>query len=83
MEGGVLVWLGLLLVFLGFILIFAGLVFEAAKSGGGVEGGGVVIIGPIPIVFGTSGRAALLAAVLGVVLMVLAIAFYLLGRSGG
>ncbi|MCE4600259.1 MAG: DUF131 domain-containing protein [Desulfurococcales archaeon] len=83
MEGGVLVWLGLLLVFLGFILIFAGLVFEAIGSGGRVEGGGVVIIGPIPIVFGTSGRAALLAAVLGVVLMVLAIAFYLIGRSGG
>ncbi|MEB3844050.1 MAG: DUF131 domain-containing protein [Desulfurococcales archaeon] len=81
MEGGVsqeLVGLGLLLVFAGIVLLFLGVLFSASGSQGGAEAGGVIIIGPIPIVFGSSGRAAVLAAVLGAVLLVLSIAFYLL-----
>jgi uncharacterized protein (TIGR00304 family) len=43
---------GLTLIFTGIILVLVGFLVEASKSEGRVEGGGVVVIGPIPIVFG-------------------------------
>ena len=82
MEGweGV-VGLGFLLVLAGIVLIVAGVIAGALRSGGGeAEAGAVIIIGPIPIVVGSSGRAALLAAIMGAVLMVLALAMILLLR---
>ncbi len=42
--------LGIILVILGFILLFLALIYF---SGGGADYGGVVLIGPIPIVFGS------------------------------
>jgi len=66
-----LVIAGFALVMLGVLLIFAG-VFLSALSGaskGSVEAGGVVFIGPIPILFGTSSRAALLAGILALVMI--------------
>ena len=65
---------GSLLILAGFVLIFAGVVVSVARSllGEGdveAEAGGVVFIGPIPIVFGTSR---------GVVWMALAIALLML-----
>ncbi|GBF09395.1 conserved hypothetical protein, partial [Aeropyrum pernix] len=50
--------------------------------GGRVEGGGVVVVGPIPIVFGSSERMFLLSAIIGLVFMILAIALVLLARKG-
>ncbi len=41
---------GLLLVFIGFILIITGFLLTYKKGG---RGGGIVLIGPIPIVWGT------------------------------
>lgn len=84
MEGQVLVAAGILLVFLGIVLVFVGSLISVrtGESGGGVEGGGVVLIGPIPIVFGTSGRAAAIAALLAVILMVLVILLYVIQRGG-
>lgn len=81
LQGQSLVLIGIALLFLGIMLIFIGFL-ASASSGARVEGGGVVLIGPIPIIFGTSGRAALLAALLGVIIMVLALTLYLLQRSG-
>lgn len=40
-----------------------------------VKGGGVILIGPIPIVFGSDKRFVLIAMVLAIVLMLLAIIF--------
>lgn len=65
---------GTLLILAGFVLIFAGVVVSVARSllGEGdieAEVGGVVFIGPVPIVFGT-GR--------GVVWIALAIAFLMI-----
>ena len=42
-----------------------------------VKGGGVVIVGPIPIVFGDT-RLAVVALILAIVLMILSITFMLL-----
>ena len=42
---------GFALVFIGVLLVFIG---GLVRSGARTEGGGVVFIGPIPIVFGTT-----------------------------
>ncbi len=49
---------------------------EDVKTEKKVEAGGVVLIGPIPIVFGSS-RMAVLALILTIVLMLIALFFYL------
>ena len=46
--------LGSLLIFIGFFLVFAGMVVTAMTSSGTGDFGGLVMIGPIPIAFGSS-----------------------------
>ena len=41
---------GLLLVFIGFILVITGFLLSFKKGG---KGGGIVLIGPFPIIWGT------------------------------
>jgi len=49
------VYIGFLLIFIGIILIVASMIYEGFKRRNiKIEGGGVVFIGPIPIVFGTN-----------------------------
>jgi len=63
---------GMLLLLAGMgLIIMAALLYIA--RGGKAEVGGVVMIGPIPIVFGTSGDAVKVAAIAAVALMVLAV----------
>ncbi|BBD73775.1 hypothetical protein HS1genome_2164 [Sulfodiicoccus acidiphilus] len=61
--------LGFVVVFLGFLLIFAGVIYEIIKASRRSEGrseesegkgefGGVIFVGPVPIVFGSSKRMA-------------------------
>jgi uncharacterized protein (TIGR00304 family) len=40
-------------------------------GGGGTEFGGVVLVGPIPIIFGSSPRGALMAAAVAIIVLVL------------
>ena len=65
-----LVVAGFIFILLGFSLLIIGSLLKARGSAE-VESGGVIVIGPIPIIFGSSGRAAVLAAVLGLVIMIL------------
>jgi len=44
---------------------------EGTKGRGGVQGGGVVMIGPIPIIFGSDAKWASVAIALAIVLVVL------------
>ncbi|MCE4618648.1 MAG: DUF131 domain-containing protein [Desulfurococcales archaeon] len=81
-QGQYLVLMGIVLLFLGLLLIFIGSFIGFREGSGKVEGGGVILIGPIPIIFGTSSKAAVLAAALAVVIMILAIIFYMVQRSG-
>jgi uncharacterized protein (TIGR00304 family) len=84
-----LITLGFLIVFIGMLIILAG-VFSAAyqswKTGGGsvekpdtrVRGGGVIMIGPIPIIFGSDVGAVKIVILLAIALMLLAfVLFYL------
>jgi uncharacterized protein (TIGR00304 family) len=79
MRGEELILAGIALIFTGFLLIFMGVLLSAGSEE--VEGGGVIMIGPIPIVFGT-GRGVTVAMVLAIVLMALWIVWALLARRG-
>jgi len=66
-----MVVLGTALTFLGVLLLMLSLILPALRREEGVRGeaGGVIMIGPIPIVFGSSARAATMAMMLALVLM--------------
>ncbi|CAI1492579.1 MULTISPECIES: DUF131 domain-containing protein [Thermococcus] len=81
MKGEVLIGAGIVLILIGFLLVFLGTLISALGSGD-VEGGGVIMIGPIPIVFGTSRSAVTVASVIALVLMLLWIIGVLLARRG-
>jgi uncharacterized membrane protein len=71
-----LIFLGLSLVFIG-IIVFA---VASAFSGGSSSVGGVIMIGPIPIVFG-AGPDATWLILIGVVLTIISLAaYYVLNR---
>jgi len=76
---GIIILVGIIIVVVAFALLF----ISSVKSGK-VRGGGAVIIGPFPIVFGTdkeSVKAVLwLSIALTVILFALFITLYLLSR---
>ncbi len=75
---------GIVLIMSGFLLVAFGMMRAAKESAapeeaskeGRAKGGGVILIGPIPIVFGTDKKYAVIAMILAVVLMLLAIIFF-------
>jgi len=72
---------GFLLIVAGVLLIFIGMLagmLRAQGEGTRVEGGGVIFIGPIPIVFGTSKSVAwyMLLAALALTVLLLATFLY-------
>lgn len=69
--------MGVLLVFVGFGAIFVAMLSQGRKEGTKVKGGGVVMIGPVPIIFGSDMKWATIAIALAIVLVVLALVFSL------
>ena len=72
---------GTLLILAGFALVFAGVVVSVARSllGKGdveAEAGGVVFIGPIPVVFGTSKGVVWIALAIALLMLVFLFVFY-------
>jgi len=64
--------LGILLVFAGFAVILVAMILSASakpSTEGRVRGGGVVMIGPIPLVFGSDMKWASVAIVLALALI--------------
>ena len=87
----ILLLAGIALIFAGFMAMLAYVLLNVAQQGKSASTGtgittnasigGVVMIGPIPIVFGNSPRMAVVAEVLAIVLIVIAaIVFFLLAR---
>lgn len=77
------IMLTLVLIAIAFLLIVCGmalLILSSMRRGGEVraEGGGVVIVGPLPIVFGTSERIAKGLILLAMLLMVIVLAVFLI-----
>jgi len=70
--------LGLMLVFTGFVITLIAVllwIFMTVKRGGKVRGGGAVIIGPFPIVFGTDKESVKVILLLSIILIVLLLVF--------
>ena len=75
----VLVSLGTVLIFGGFALLLATILipmFRAGRLRG--RGGGVIIIGPLPIVFASDKQSAKILLILAIVLVALLVGFLVL-----
>jgi len=81
LADNVIFTVGLLLALAGFavgILTFIIAVLRSARGAGRVRGGGVVMIGPVPIVFGTDKESTRILILLAIILMVVFVVFTLL-----
>ena len=77
-----LILLGMALILIGFFVIFAGVLLAASKAEKGrAEAGGALIVGPFPIVFGTSTKALVLTVVAAIALLAIALILLLLFRK--
>lgn len=66
-----LIPLGIILILVGMVIVIVGGIGMAMEEKGEVKGGGVVLIGPIPIIFGTDKRFALILAIVALIIMIL------------
>ena len=72
--------LGIALVFLGFMVVLASAVMMflgSARERRSVRGGAVIMIGPIPVVFGSDRESAKILMILAIGLMIVAISVML------
>lgn len=89
-DWSLLITIGIIFIILGFMSIAIGMMSQALRNKSmeekaipvtgeeteeKIKGGGVILIGPIPIVFGTDKRYAIIAIILTIALMLLAIIF--------
>jgi uncharacterized protein (TIGR00304 family) len=65
--------LGITVIFIGFIILLLGVILSALQNPGGSQFGGLIMIGPIPIVFGSSPEITTTMLGLGLLLTI----FYL------
>jgi uncharacterized protein (TIGR00304 family) len=87
MDSSALYGLGFALIFAGILVIFAAIILlfiSNIKKEGKVKGGGAIIIGPIPIIFGTDKQSIkiilLLSITLTILLIILIIVSYMVSR---
>lgn len=68
-----LIKIGIFLILIGFVLVFTGTILSAKNA----AIGGLIMIGPVPIAFGTSPLITVIAMIIGLILMV---GFFVLRR---
>lgn len=73
-----LVLIGIGIILAGFLVVLLATVVPGKSSEKGekrseVKGGGVILIGPIPIIFGSDAKWASIAIVLAIVLIVIVV----------
>jgi uncharacterized protein (TIGR00304 family) len=73
-----LVFFGLALVLVGFGIVALALLGSGKDERSEVKGAGVIMVGPIPIVFGSDYKWASVAIGLAIALVLLGILFYVL-----
>lgn len=80
MAESLLIPLGFAIIAVGMLVVLGGVILAAFSQGGRTEAkaGCVIMLGPIPIIFGTDRNAALTAAALALMLMA---AYYLISRK--
>jgi len=86
LGGETLYELGIIIIFIGVIIVFVAfvLLFLSSIKSGRARGGGALIIGPFPIIFGSDKESVKtilwLSIALTVLLFIVSIVLYLLGR---
>jgi len=73
--------IGLVLVIIGFLLAFVAVILLAVRgrgTGGQTRGAGILLIGPIPIVFGSDRESVRTLIILAIVLIAIVLLFILL-----
>jgi uncharacterized protein (TIGR00304 family) len=71
-QGNTIVTVGILVIIIGFILIFTGTALQSSSKTSDVKTGGVILIGPIPIIFGSDKGTIVTAVIMAIILMILA-----------
>lgn len=84
-DSAFLYTLGIALIFVGVLVIVAAVLISVFGGGKGkVRGGGAIIVGPVPIIFGTDQKSLktvlLLSLALTIMLVVAIVLYYLLLR---
>ncbi|HIH77719.1 MAG TPA: DUF131 domain-containing protein [Halobacteria archaeon] len=71
---------GFLLIIIGMLIIFGGFFYSIYKSNyeKEVKGGGIIMIGPFPIIFGSDTDSLKFVSILAIILMVISIILNLL-----
>ncbi len=85
-DQATLIALGFALIVAGFIITFFSallLFLRGVRVQGKTRGGGLIMIGPLPIVFGTDKETVKILLVLSVALMILAIVILWLPHTFG
>ena len=87
MNAETLYGLGIVLIFAGMLIILAAILLlflSNIKGDGKVKGGGAIIIGPFPIIFGTDKESVktilLLSLALTILLVIVMVIFCLISR---
>ena len=78
-KGNTIVMAGFLIIIVGIILMFIGSIIQSTSSTNSqdngskteIKTGGVIMIGPIPIIFGSDKGMAVTGVILAIILMVL------------
>lgn len=82
-----LIQLGTLLILLGFFIIFLGVIYEALmrnrqkdndKEETKTEAGGIILIGPIPIIFGSSKKIEKWMLIIALAIVVILAVLYII-----
>jgi len=63
--------IGITLILIGIFAIILGFLILASSKNTKVEGGGIVLIGPFPIIFGTSIKMIYIVMILALIIMLL------------
>lgn len=67
--------LGFLIMILGFVITFTVAILLLCQVKGGVKGGGIIMIGPFPIIFGSDAK---ILKVILIIAMFLAAIFFVM-----
>ncbi|ARM75660.1 TIGR00304 family membrane protein [Acidianus manzaensis] len=83
MQG--LIQLGIMLILLGFLIVFLGIIYdtffrnkEEGENQNKTEAGGIILIGPIPIIFGSSKKIEKWMIIVALVIVIIMAIIYLL-----
>ena len=79
MNAAMLVITGIIVIFIGIILVIIGTALQSTSQNEEVHTGGVILIGPIPIIFGNDKSLIVGAMIFAIVIIIL---WYLLIYRG-